>query len=98
MTAGSDRQSKDISFKFVESLENNIKKVHEQFKFPKKIIFGKKDKEDFEKAHVCYACGCSFDKESEEKAVKDDGCLDNNFEKMDELFMNDKISEEEFKK
>ena len=33
----------DVSAKFVGSLENNIKKICEEFKFQKKIIFREKD-------------------------------------------------------
>ena len=54
------KSDEDVSAKFVESLENNIKKIHEQFKFPKKIIFGEKDKEEFEKSDKCYACAKEF--------------------------------------
>ena len=53
-------KDEDISIKFVKSLENNDKKIHEQFKFPKRMIFREKDKEDFEKADKCYACAKVF--------------------------------------
>ena len=45
----------------------------------------KKDKEDFKNAKKCYACDKKFETTDEE------------FEKMDALFMEDKISAEEFK-
>ena len=63
----------DVSLKFVESLENSIRQIHQQFKFPKKIIFGEKEKEDFEKAENCYAFGVKFKKDY---IVKYDKCAD----------------------
>ena len=53
----------DVALKFVESLKNSIRQIHQQFKFPKKMIFGEKEKEDFEKAKNCYACDEKFKKE-----------------------------------
>ena len=61
------KSDEDVSLKFVESLENNIKKIHEQFKFPKKIILREKDKKDFEKAKKCYACDKKFEKDDKVK-------------------------------
>ena len=55
-------EDEDISLKFVENLENNIRKIHEQFKFQKKIILTEKDKKDFEKTKKCYACNKKFKK------------------------------------
>ena len=50
----------------------------------KKLYSEKKKKKEFEEADKCYACGCEFENEE--------------FRKMDELFMNDKITPKEFEK
>ena len=60
--------SKIVSAKFVQSLENNVKKIHEQFKFQKKMIFREKDKEDFERTKKCYACATEFEKPGRQRA------------------------------
>ena len=50
-------EDKDISLKFVKSLEKQIRKIHEKFRFPKRIEMKDEDKKDFENARECYACG-----------------------------------------
>ena len=54
--------SESVSSKFVEMLENDIKEIHKQFKFPKRPIFRSEGLEgdDFKKADKCYACGSKF--------------------------------------
>ena len=62
-------EDKNVSLKFVKSLEKNVRKIHEKFKFPKRIEMREKDKKDFEKSDKCYGCGIKFDEEV--KKVKD---------------------------
>ena len=44
----------DVAQIFVNSLEETVKKIYNKFKFPKKIIYRKEDKENFEKSTHCY--------------------------------------------
>ena len=55
-----------------ESVVNNAREIYQKFKFPKKIIFGEKEKEDFEKSKNCYACGEKFEKDYRVKYNKND--------------------------
>ena len=47
-------EDEEIGEKFVEMLEENIKRIQEKFDFSKKIIFTFKDKSEFEKATICW--------------------------------------------
>ena len=58
----------DISAIFVEMLEQDIKRIQEKFEFSKKMIFTFKDKDDFEKAKICWICQKEF---GESKKVRD---------------------------
>ena len=49
-------EDEDVSAIFVEMLERDIKRIQEKFDFSKKMIFSPKDKDDFEKARVCWIC------------------------------------------
>ena len=62
-------KDEDISQKFVEMLEKDMKKIQEKFDFSKRIIFTFKDKDDFEKAEICWICQKEFDER--EKKVRD---------------------------
>ena len=53
---------------FVEMLERDIKRIQEKFDFSKKMIFSPKDKDNFEKARVCWICQKEF---GSEKKVRD---------------------------
>ena len=44
----------DIAKKFVDTLEDNIKQIYTIYKFPKKLIFTKKDCESYNATNVCY--------------------------------------------
>ena len=61
-------EDEDISAIFVEILERDIKRIQEKFDFSKKMIFSLKDKDDFEKARVCWICQKEF---GSEKKVRD---------------------------
>ena len=60
---------KDISAIFVEMLEQDIKRIQEKFEFSKNMIFTFKDKDDFEKAKICWICQKEFGER--EKKVRD---------------------------
>ena len=61
-------EDEDVSAIFVEMLERDIKRIQEKFDFLKKMIFSIKDKDDFEKARVCWICQKEF---GSEKKVRD---------------------------
>ena len=44
----------DLSQIFVEIFEENIKKIHRKFAFPKKMIFTNKNRLDFNEATECW--------------------------------------------
>ena len=64
-----ESEDEDISAIFVEMLERDIKRIQEKFDFSKKMIFSFKDKDDFEKARVCWICQKEFGER--EKKVRD---------------------------
>ena len=55
-----ESEDEDISAIFVEMLERDIKRIQEKFDFSKKMIFSPKDKDNFEKARVCWICQKEF--------------------------------------
>ena len=61
-------EDEDVSAIFVEMLERDIKRIQEKFDFSKKMIFSLKDKDNFEKARVCWICQKEF---GSEKKVRD---------------------------
>ena len=61
-------EDENVSAIFVEMLERDIKRIQEKFDFSKKMIFSLKDKDDFEKARVCWICQKEF---GSEKKVRD---------------------------
>ena len=64
-----ESEDEDISAIFVEMLERDIKRIQEKFDFSKKMIFTFKDKDDFEKAEICWICQKEFGER--EKKVRD---------------------------
>ena len=64
-----ESEDEDISTIFVEMLERDIKRIQEKFDFSKKMIFTFKDKDDFEKAEICWICQNEFG--GGEKKVRD---------------------------
>ena len=62
-------KDEDISAIFVEMFERDIKRIQEKFDFSKKMIFSFKDKDDFEKAEICWICQKEFGER--EKKVRD---------------------------
>ncbi|XP_065650901.1 uncharacterized protein LOC136079114 [Hydra vulgaris] len=54
-TANSEED--DVAQIFVDRLEEDIKKICDMTKFPKKMIFTNKNKYDFDEANECHICG-----------------------------------------
>ena len=46
----------DVAGKFVETLEAHIKKIYQQFKYPKSMTFTKDDEERYNRATKCHIC------------------------------------------
>ncbi|XP_072017519.1 uncharacterized protein [Amphiura filiformis] len=51
-----ESEDQDVAQIFVETLEQNIKEIHQQFKFQKKMIFGEQEREIFKKSTHCHIC------------------------------------------
>ena len=64
-----ESEDEDIGAIFVEMLERDIKRIQEKFDFSKRMIFSPKDKDDFEKAEICWICQKEFGER--EKKVRD---------------------------
>ena len=65
-----ESEDEDISAIFVEMLERDIKRIQEKFDFSKKMIFTFKDKDDFEKAEICWICQKEFgEREKSERSL-----------------------------
>nr|XP_047144678.1 uncharacterized protein LOC124818177 [Hydra vulgaris] len=80
-TPSSFLKKNDVAKKFVDMLEEDIKKIYNTYlKFPKKMIFTPEDKNSFNNAKVCHIC---------EEELKDDrklserklSCIPNNEKK-----------------
>ena len=50
-------RNEDIGKIFVEQLEQDVKRLYHEFKFPKKMIYTKRDDHNFENAKDCHICG-----------------------------------------
>ena len=51
-----ESEDDDVSQKFVNSLEESVRKLHKLSRFVKKITFNKKNKADYKKAANCHIC------------------------------------------
>ncbi|XP_072046800.1 uncharacterized protein [Amphiura filiformis] len=51
-----ESEDQDVAQIFVETLEQNIKEIHQQFKFQKKMIFGEQEREIYKKSTHCHIC------------------------------------------
>jgi len=47
----------DVAQIFIYNLEEEIKEIYNRFKFPKKMIFAKKDAKNYNAAATCHICG-----------------------------------------
>ena len=62
-------KNEDVSRKFVEMLEEDIKKIFKQFNFSKKMVISPQEQKDFLNAEFCWICQKKFKKD--EKKVRD---------------------------
>ena len=62
-------KNEDVSRKFVEMLEEDIKKIFQQFNFSKKMVISSQEQKDFLNAEFCWICQKKFKKD--EKKVRD---------------------------
>ncbi|XP_072023229.1 uncharacterized protein [Amphiura filiformis] len=51
-----ESEDQDVAQIFVETLEQNIKEIYQEFKFQKEMIFGEQEREIFEKSTHCHIC------------------------------------------
>ena len=63
-------ENEDVSQKFIEMLEEDIKKIYKEFNFSKKVLpLTKKEQSEFENAKICWICQKGF--EEKDKKVRD---------------------------
>ena len=63
MVFRAENGDEDVSQIFVEMLEKDLRKIHKEFDFAKKMIFTWENGKEFEKAENCWICGLSLKKE-----------------------------------
>ena len=51
-----ENEDDDVAQIFIDTLIENIKDIYKRFKFPKQMIFRRKDKELYDSATVCHIC------------------------------------------
>ena len=68
-TAKSEHE--DVAQKFVNMLEEDIRDIYDKFKRPKKMIYGKHEKIEFENATKCWICHGEFTEKDDYKKVRD---------------------------
>ena len=56
VTFTAENEDDDVAQIFIDTLIENIKDIYKRFKFPKQMIFRKKDKELYDSATVCHIC------------------------------------------
>ena len=62
-----ESEDDDVAQIFVDTLEENIKQIYKQFKFPKKMIFTKADAKMYSEATTCHICDGEFSEGGEIK-------------------------------
>src|SRR5271155_1650745 len=62
-TAESEKD--DVAQIFVDTLEQNIKQIYKQFKFPKDMIFTQVESNMYNEAATCHICGGEFSEDDE---------------------------------
>ena len=60
MTYTASTENEDVAQIFVNMLEENVKSIYKRFDKPKKMIFGQKERADFERATKCWICNVEF--------------------------------------
>ena len=71
MVFRAENGDEDVGQIFVEMLERDLRKIHKEFDFAKKMIFTRENREVFEKAENCWICGRSLRKEGVIDRVRD---------------------------
>ena len=61
----------DVGQIFVEMLERDLRKIHKEFDFAKKMIFKRENRKEFEKAENCWICGLSLKKDGVVDGVRE---------------------------
>ncbi|XP_065678520.1 uncharacterized protein LOC136093437 [Hydra vulgaris] len=98
-TFTADSEDDDVAQIFVDNLEADIKKIYDKYlKFPKKMIFTSKEKENFDNAEKCHICEEDL---KEDKKLSGDGkseggkinCIPNNEEKYISFSKEIKVNE-----
>ena len=63
VTFTAENEDDDVGQIFVDTLEKIIKKIYNQTKFAKKMIYTKEDQNHFESATICHLCGDELGKD-----------------------------------
>ena len=69
VTYTASTENEDVVQIFVNMLEENVKSIYKRFDKPKKMIFGAKEREEFDRATVCWICHGEFTKD--DKKIRD---------------------------
>ena len=56
VTYTASTENEDVAQIFVNMLEENVKSIYKRFDKPKKMIFGAKEREEFDRATECWIC------------------------------------------
>src|SRR5688572_7004230 len=56
ITFTAENEDDDVAQIFIDTLIENVKDIYNRFKFPKRMIFKRKDKELYDSATVCHIC------------------------------------------
>src|SRR5688572_17219211 len=56
VTFTAENEDDDVAQIFIDTLIENVKDIYNRFKFPKRMIFKRKDKELYDSATVCHIC------------------------------------------
>ena len=57
VTYTASTENEDVAQIFVNMLEEDVKSIHKRFSTPKEMIFGVKEREEFDGATECWICG-----------------------------------------
>ena len=64
-------EDEDVAQIFVEKLEEDIRKIHKEFDFAKKMIFTDEDEINFDNATKCWICSGEFGEDKNKRKVRD---------------------------
>ena len=68
MTYTAGTENKDVAQVFVNMLEEDVKNIYKRFDIPKKMIFGAKEREEFDGATECWICHGEFAEDDDEQS------------------------------